>query len=1110
MTSDVGISIEIKSKGSGAKTIKRDLDNIAASGNKATSSSKNLEKQMGATSRATVALTRAVTGLMTAYGLRALMIFSDNITTLETQLKNVTRNTEEYTRRFNDLYNIAQSTGDAFGDLTQNFVRLNSSLPDAVKNTTDLTKVTELLSRGFAASGANAQAAGAVMTQLTQGLAGNFANASQEINSLIEGTPLLAKIIAEELGGKAATDLKKFAQEGKLTTESFLGALLASEEAIKAYEIPPTISRSLQRISNEFIRLGSESKLLESSSNNLAAALDVVAKNLGSIANLLKAVTAGTIAWFAVMNVGAVASIVKGIGAITASFIATQSAMVSMLGATGALRLALISLGGVTVLNPLGLAAVAVGSLVASVIYFKDEFGGLAGLAAEVSGNLAAVIVTAMGQAGIAIDKLLNKFADLTNFLTSGPAVLYAMLAGGLSYEEATNALGDYNTQRKNNQSNVGRFSGQTPEDIRADVQNILSNIGSWQQSVQGGSVARETTIIPPVLDLPAVNENVQEIDKSLKSVGDTIKENIANRIDKDMTESIDDLSNAIERDLSTAFKDAFTNSEGVFDRFISGLKSSFMNFLGEIAYQAAARPILLSLGIAGGTALGGSSASAGGLGSIIGGGSSGGFSIGNLGSLLSNGFSGLTSGLSAPIFGASSLIGSGINSIGASLGLTNANFIGPMLPGTSSLASAFTPAAGLAGFGGNMLANALFGSDRGIGASIGGIAGGIGGTAIGASMGTILGFAGGPAGALIGAFAGNALGGLFGGGSVPSRAIDGGFDVSNGMIAQIRATSNEASPEQQEQFNAISSQITQSTNAFLSGLGAKLTDDFAGFMIATARRDGIFADIEGRDRQTFGSIEDAINYALTTSFSTAKFTGISDVLAEAVRKSFSENTTFESGAIAALEAKQIIDLIEGFEKIEESINPLQQALEALDEQFAELKTKAQELGLPVDKLTDSYEKQRQAFITGALQPLQDFLDSQALSGSSTLSAVERLSLARANFDENLSAIQGGDLSGLGNITSQASQLLGLGRDVFASGEGFSALESFVRQSITGIGEQLGGEGALSDSIAREITLSNAQQTSVMQQMLVELEELRKENKDLRKAMERIGNSLNA
>ena len=270
----------------------------------------------------------------------------------------------------------------------------------------------------------------------------------------------------------------------------------------------------------------------------------------------------------------------------------------------------------------------------------------------------------------------------------------------------------------------------------------------------------------------------------------------------------------------------------------------------------------------------------------------------------------------------------------------------------------------------------------------------------------------------------------------------------------------------------------------------------------------GFFAGGEGGFRSgakfTGKTPEQATNLFLSDFLSNATFEGISSKTSAILKRSLEENFGNIDKVV------QDVNLAKIAFGDDSDQNKLKDALKAVNDQFGDLRARAIELGLPLENINKELEKQKNALLEPIFGNLQDFLDQQALSGESSLSASQRLSLARSTFDENLSNIRGGDLSGINEITSQASQLLGFGREVFASGEGFNALESFVRQSITGIGDQLGGEGSLENNIAREMTLSNAQQTSIMQQMLVELEELRKENKELRKSMERVGNSLNA
>lgn len=242
------------------------------------------------TTRSTDLAARSAGLLRTAFagfiGLQAvsgLARFSDEVTTLETQLRNVTDSTEEFNRLNNQLFEVAQRNGVALSDLADGYLKLNLSVSDQIKDSFDLVKITEILNRGFAVSGTSARTAAETTRQLTQGLAGNFKNAAQELNSLIEGSSLFARLIAVELTGNvnaSAADLKLLAEAGEITTESFLNATLAIEGAVNKFEIPPTIERSVIRLRNEFVKFASDSDSFEEAGIKVAKAIDFLADRL--------------------------------------------------------------------------------------------------------------------------------------------------------------------------------------------------------------------------------------------------------------------------------------------------------------------------------------------------------------------------------------------------------------------------------------------------------------------------------------------------------------------------------------------------------------------------------------------------------------------------------------------------------------------------------------------------------------------------------------------------------------------------------------------------------------------------------------------------------------
>lgn len=155
--------------------------------------------------------------------------------------------------------------------------------------------------------------------------------------------------------------------------------------------------------------------------------------------------------------------------------------------------------------------------------------------------------------------------------------------------------------------------------------------------------------------------------------------------------------------------------------------------------------------------------------------------SFGSLGGLLGGGSAALSLGRvllgGASLTGGSALIGNAFASAGNWLGGADlaASF------GNAGLAFS-SPVGSLGSFAASMLADAIFGGDRGIGASIGGTIGSIAGSFLG------------PLGTIGGSFIGNAIGGLFGNShpSVgPNSQAYAEFDASGRVYRQDAAADN-------------------------------------------------------------------------------------------------------------------------------------------------------------------------------------------------------------------------------------------------------------------------------------------------------------------------------
>lgn len=288
------IDIVVSEKGS--RTVKRNIANISTGADKAASSVKKLQ------------------GLLLSFAGGAALVklvkISDTFVTLDTRLKNVTNSTFGYNKAFDSLFKTAQKNGDVFEGLVDTYSKLNNSVSDNIKKSFDLVKVTELLSRGFAVSGTSAATAAGASLQLTQGLATNFKAAGQELNSIIEGAPLLARLIAHQLGGDSAADLKILAEQGKLTTESFLEALIATESALKAFEIPKTISRAIRTVRNEFLRLVGQSDAMSGAADILSIAIRGLASSLEALIKVIVVVSSVALTKFISTLSGSVVALI--------------------------------------------------------------------------------------------------------------------------------------------------------------------------------------------------------------------------------------------------------------------------------------------------------------------------------------------------------------------------------------------------------------------------------------------------------------------------------------------------------------------------------------------------------------------------------------------------------------------------------------------------------------------------------------------------------------------------------------------------------------------------------------------------------------------------------
>ncbi|MFV5615848.1 tape measure protein, partial [Acinetobacter baumannii] len=147
----------------------------------------------------------------------------------------------------------------------------------------DTARLTETVSKAVAISGASAEAADAALVQFGQALASGTLR-GEELNSVMEQTPALAKAIAQGMGITVG-ELRSIAAEGKITSQEIVKALRNVEKDVDTLfaKTDITIGQSLTLLNNEITKFVGESgkgsgaaEVLSGSIKTLAGNLDVL------------------------------------------------------------------------------------------------------------------------------------------------------------------------------------------------------------------------------------------------------------------------------------------------------------------------------------------------------------------------------------------------------------------------------------------------------------------------------------------------------------------------------------------------------------------------------------------------------------------------------------------------------------------------------------------------------------------------------------------------------------------------------------------------------------------------------------------------------------------
>lgn len=389
----------------GARTVKRNLDEIGQSGAKAGTGVQLLQ--------------RALQGLAVGAALVFLQRQADLYTNIQNRLKLVTTGTANLAAVNDKLFasaNRTYSSYEATADLYASLARSSKTLGLSQQ---DLLNVTETVNKAVAISGTEATTAAMGIRQLGQALASGVLR-GDELNSVMENMPRLAAAIADGMDLEIG-QLRALAAEGKVTAAELTKALIEQGPLIaeEFARLTPTISNSFTVLSNNVTRFIGELNEAAGVGQVFGKVILIIANNLKGLAVLAAGVGAALLWRSAATTVmGVLGPMIALNRALGAGSVMSALYSIAIKAATGAMRSFTVAL----MANPFTALLVVVTVLAAAFVNWGDEIK----VTADGAVSLMDAFLAAMSFIGDAITYVTGLFSTAWSMATGWVTTLFA------------------------------------------------------------------------------------------------------------------------------------------------------------------------------------------------------------------------------------------------------------------------------------------------------------------------------------------------------------------------------------------------------------------------------------------------------------------------------------------------------------------------------------------------------------------------------------------------------------------------------------------------------------------------------------------------------------
>lgn len=190
-----------------------------------------------------------------SFSIQSYIAMSDQLKTIEGQIKNVVKSGKETKRVEEEIYAMAGRSRQSYAESANLFTSVARNASELGKSTDDILKFTEDVSNAMLLGGGSAASQQAALIQLGQAL-GSGTLRGDELNSIMEQAPKLAETIAKGMGTTIGS-LRKLGSEGKLTAKDVFEAVRKQSDSLKKDlgNMPWTVAQASSRIRDSVAQL---------------------------------------------------------------------------------------------------------------------------------------------------------------------------------------------------------------------------------------------------------------------------------------------------------------------------------------------------------------------------------------------------------------------------------------------------------------------------------------------------------------------------------------------------------------------------------------------------------------------------------------------------------------------------------------------------------------------------------------------------------------------------------------------------------------------------------------------------------------------------------------